>query len=403
MNSMKKIMLCLTMVAASHLVAGQGSYETILRAVSLSERGEVDEAADLLTSSGDQASGYEFLTVRGDIFIKASMINEAKRDFMAAENTRQGSGMYGLARCAAADGDAKAAAAYLEAHLKSQYRKSEPEILLDNSFSQVSSSPEWKALWKKEWYRGYERKSWEIDHYLRIGRSDMAEESWRELSAQYPDMPVTDYCNARILMDKGRYRDAAEILARLTVSKDTPASWLYTLAEAHAGEGNWYAAASVFTRLMDAVHPDPQLLLQRSRMLIKAGDRDAAKRDLVKYISIDPDNTGALGLIGKTYAEEGAIYEALPYLNSNVEKHPGEPSAFRLRGDAWMAARSWEMAVEDYTMSLDLDPEDGQANLNLGIALVNCGRTDDACHYLRKANKLGEKSASGYLARHCIK
>lgn len=403
MKGMKKIMLCLTMAVASHLVAGQVSYETILRAVSLAERGEVDEAADLLASAGDQTSGYDFLTVRGDIFIKASRINEARRDFMAAENMRQGAGMYGLARCAAAEGDAKAAAAYLEAHLKSQYRKGEPEILLDNTFRKVSSSPEWKALWKKEWYRGYERKSWEIDHYLRIGRSDLAAESWRELSAQYPDMPVTDYCNARIIMDKGRYRDAAEILAQLTVSKDTPPSWLYALAEARAGEGNWYAAASTYTRLMDAGHPDPQLLLQRSRMLIKAGDRDAAKRDLVKYISIDPDNTGALGLIGKTYAEEGAIYEALPYLNSNVEKHPGEPSAFRLRGDAWMAARSWEMAVEDYTMSLDLDPEDAAANLNLGIALINCGRTDDACHYLRKANKLGEKSASGYLARHCIK
>jgi len=403
MKGMKKIMLCLTIVAVSYLVAGQDSYETILRAVSLSERGEVDEAADLLASSGEQASGYDFLMVRGDIFIKASRISEARRDFMAAENMKQGSGMYGLARCAAAEGDAKAAAAYLEAHLKSQYRKSEPEILLDNTFSQVASTPEWKALWKKEWYRGYERKSWEIDHYLRIGRSDLAGESWRELSAQYPDMPVTDYCNARIIMDNGRYRDAAEILARLTVSKDTPASWLYALAEARAGEGNWYAAASVCTRLMVTGHPDPQLLLQRSRLLLKAGDRDAAKRDLVKYISIDPDNTGALGLIGKTYAEEGDIYEALPYLNSNVEKHPGEPSAFRLRGDAWMAARSWEMAVEDYTMSLDLDPEDAAANLNLGIALINCGRNDDACHYLRKANKLGEKSASGYLARYCIK
>jgi predicted Zn-dependent protease len=403
MKGMKKIMLCLAMVAVSNLVAGQGSYETILRAVSLSERGEVNEAADLLVSSAEASPGYDFLTVRGDILIRAARINEARRDFMAAENMRQGSGMYGLARCAAAEGDAKAAAAYLEAHLRSQYRKGEPEILLDNSFSRISSSPEWKALWKKEWYRGYERKSWEIDHYLRIGRSDLAEESWRELSAQYPDMPVTEYCNARIIMNKGRYRDAAEILARLTVSKDTPAAWLYALAEAREGEGNWYAAASVCTRLMNAGYPDPQLLLQRSRLLIKAGDRDAAKRDLVKYISIDPDNTAALGLIGKTYAEEGAIYEALPYLNSNVEKHPGQPSAFRLRGDAWMAARSWEMAAGDYAMSLDLDPEDGPANLNMGIALINCGRAGDACHYLRKANKLGEKSAGEYLARHCLK
>jgi Flp pilus assembly protein TadD len=138
-------------------------------------------------------------------------------------------------------------------------------------------------------------------------------------------------------------------------------------------------------------------------MLIRSGDREAAKKEMQRYLSIDPDNSEALGLIGKTYAEEGAIYEALPYLNDNVEKHPGEASAFRLRGDAWLAARTWDRAAEDYTMSLDLDPENGNVNLNLGIALINSGKSDDACYYLRKARSLGVKEATEYLARYCIR
>lgn len=403
MKEMKKILLCLTIVLASQLAKGQDSYETILRAVSLSERGHADEAASLLAAMGETAISADMLLARGDIFLKAGRLKEAKRDFMAAENLKQGSGMYGLAGCAAADGDARAAVSYMEAHLRSQYRKSEPAILLDESFTPITSSPEWKALFKKEWYRGYERKSWEIDYYIKSGRTDLADEAWGELSALYPDMPVTDYCNSRIMMSKGRYREASEILARLTVTKETPAEWLYALAEARAGEGSWYAAATAYTRLIDAGHPDPQLILQRSRMLIKAGDRESAKRDLERYMTIDPDDTGALGLMGKTYAEEGAIYEALPYLNANIEKHPGEPEAFSLRGDAWMAARTWERAAEDYTMSLDLDPENAGVNLNMGIALINSGRADDACHYLRKAKNLGEKNATQYLSRYCIR
>ena len=79
-----------------------------------------------------------------------------------------------------------------------------------------------------------------------------------------------------------------------------------------------------YGRLIDAEYPDPQLYLNRAAMLIKAGDRDAAKDDLETYLGLDPENSEALGLIGKTYAEEGAIYEALPYLNMNIEKHPGE-------------------------------------------------------------------------------
>jgi len=400
---MKKSILFLLIVCVPAIIAGQGTYDEILRAVSLSERGEADEAATLLAGTGAISSDAGMLLVRGDIFLKAGRINDARRDFTLAENLQHGSGIYGLARCAAAEGDARAATAWLETHLKSPQRKSEPEILLDDSFKSLSSSAEWKSLWKKDWYKGYERKSWEIEQYLKANRTDMGVATWEDLKAVYPDMPVTDYCEARILMSRGKFSDAAGILAKLTADAEVPALWNYTLAEAYAGAGNYYAAATTYGKLIDAGYPDPQLLIDRSRMLVRAGDRDAARRDLGRYLAIDPDDTGALGLIGKIYAEEGAIFEALPYLNTNIDKHPGEASAYSLRGDAWMAARTWDKATEDYSMSLDLNPEDGTANLNMGIALINSGKAEEACYYLRKAKAMGEKDATQYLAKYCIR
>lgn len=403
MRAMKKIFFSFAVLLASQLLSGQTGYETLLRAVTLAGRGEAGEAAVLLAGTGEINGDAALLAVRGDIFLKASMIKEAKTDYMRAESLRQGSGLYGLAKCAAAENDARTAVSLLEAHLKSSFRKSEPEILLDGAFSPVSSSPEWRALWKKDWYRGYERKSWEIDNYLKSGRTELAEGAYAELSSVYPGMPVTEYSRARILMAGGRYREATAILSGITQESDTPAAWLYALAEAREGEGSYYAAAAVYDRLTGARTPDPGLLLKKARMLIRSGDRDAAKKEMQRYIAIDPDNTEALGLIGRTYAEEGAIYEALPYLNENVEKHPGEASAFRLRGDAWLAARTWDRAAEDYTMSLDLDPDNGAVNLNLGVALINSGRSEDACHYLRKARSLGVKEATDYLAKYCLR
>jgi len=403
MTAMKKIFFSLAVLLVSHIMSGQQYFDTVLRAVSLAGRGDAEQAARLLAETGGTSDDAGLLNVRGDIYLKAGMLREAKADFMRAESLHQGSGLYGLARCAAAAGDAKATVSILESHLKSPQRRSEPEIILDAAFSKITSSPEWRALWKKDWYRVYERKSWEIDHYLRSGLTDRAAEVYAELSALYPEMPVTEYCNARILTSRGRYREAAVILAGLTSSPDAPSEWLMALAAAREGENSHYEAATVYDRLIKAQYPDPGLLLKKSRMLLRAGDREAAKKEMQRYISIDPENTEALGLIGKTYAEEGAIYEALPYLNENVEKHPGEASAFSLRGDAWLAARTWDMAAEDYTMSLDLDPENGQVNLNLGIALINSGRSGDACHYLRKARSLGIKEATDLLAKHCLR
>jgi len=400
---MKKGIVLLIIILASQLVAGQGRYEEMLRAVALSAVGNGNEAAGVLTGLINAAPDPDLLLLRGDAYLMSGKVKEAKSDFMAAESMKQGSGLYGLARCAAAGGEAKAAVSYLEAHLKSQYRKSEPEIMLDKSFGSIQASPEWKSLWKKDWYKGYERESWEIDHYLKIGKTELAGEVYRELSAVYPDMPVTDYCNARILTARGLYRDAVALLTPLTINQDAPSSYLTALAEAQAGEGSFYAAAMAYGRLIDAKYPDPQLYLKRAAMLVMAGDRDAAKNDLETYLGLDPENSEALGLIGKTYAEEGAIYEALPYLNMNIEKHPGEAKAFSIRGDAWLAARTWDKAAEDYTMSLDLDPENASVNLNLGIALINSGNTGDACHYLRKAKEQGNKDATKYLSKYCIK
>lgn len=391
------------MVCTFMAAAGQNNRDDILRAVSLSERGENDEAARILKGMEDIRSNLTLLLVRGDIFLRAGRTGDARNDFMAAENLQQGAGLYGLARCAAAGDDARAAVAYLEAHLRSPQRRGEPEILLDSVFASISSSTEWKNLWKKDWYKVYERKSWEIEHYLKSGRTEMAAEVWEELASLYPEMEVTDYLKARVMMAGGKYGEAAGIIAGLAAGDDTPPEWRYTLARAYEGAGNWYAAAAVYGKLIEAGHPDPRLLFLRSRMLIRSGDRQAAKRDLERYLSIDPDDTGALGLIGKTYAEEGAIYEALPYLNANVDKHPGEASAFSLRGDAWLAARSWERAADDYAMGLDLDPDNGTANLNMGIALINSGKSDVACHYLRRARALGEKNATQYLSKYCIR
>ena len=403
MRAMKKIFLCTVILLAVRIVSGQQYFDNLLRSVILAERGEAEKAAMILGDLKETETDPALLVIRGDIYLKAGMTGAAKSDFMKAESLSQGAGLYGLARCAAVTGDVKTAVALLESHLKSLHRRTEPEILLDDIFGKISATPEWRGLWKKDWYRIDERKSWEIDYYLKANRPDQAAAAYAELSALYPGMPVTEYCNARILLDQERYSQAAAILADLTSAEDVPPEWIMALAAAREGEGNHYAAASLYDRLIRSHYPEPDLLLMRSRMLLRSGDREAAKREMQRYYSIDPDNTEALGLIGKTYAEEGAIYEALPYLNENIEKHPGEPSAFSLRGDAWLAARTWDRAAEDYAMSLDLDPENGQVNLNLAVALINSGRSDDACYYLRRARSLGIREANGYLARHCLK
>jgi tetratricopeptide (TPR) repeat protein len=122
---MKKAVVLLIIILASQMIAGQGRYKEMLRAVALSAAGNNNEAAGVLTGLINAAPDPRLLLLRGDAFLGSGKVKEAQNDFMAAESMNQGSGLYGLARCAAAGGDARAAVSYLEAHLKSQYRKSD--------------------------------------------------------------------------------------------------------------------------------------------------------------------------------------------------------------------------------------------------------------------------------------
>jgi len=66
-------------------------------------------------------------------------------------------------------------------------------------------------------------------------------------------------------------------------------------------------------------------------------------------------------------------------------------------------SKSWDFAAKDYSMALDLQPENPEAWLNMGIARLSMGKKDDACFYFRKAFGQGNKKAAEYLSKNCIK
>jgi Flp pilus assembly protein TadD len=54
-------------------------------------------------------------------------------------------------------------------------------------------------------------------------------------------------------------------------------------------------------------------------------------------------------------------------------------------------------------MSLDLQPGNPDVWLNKGIALLNKGNTEDACHDFRMAFNLGSRKSTEYISKNCIK
>jgi len=125
--------------------------------------------------------------------------------------------------------------------------------------------------------------------------------------------------------------------------------------------------------------------------------------DIEKYLEIYPENKKALSLAGKAEAISGDNIKAMVYFSKNLELHPNDPDCYIDRANSYFVSKSWALALNDYSMSLDLKPENPDVWLNKGITLLNTGRKEDACHDFRKSFSMGNKRASEYISRNCIK
>ena len=76
--------------------------------------------------------------------------------------------------------------------------------------------------------------------------------------------------------------------------------------------------------------------------------------------------------------------------------------AFTNRGNAYMAGEQYELAIEDYTEAIRLDPSFAKAFNNRGTAYRTTGKLDLAMEDLNAAIRLGDQSIDPYVSRALI-
>lgn len=395
------ILFCAILLPA--MAEGQSVYDLLLQARALNDSGKPGKAAELISSSSSLNSDYRLLLMRSDARFLAGDYNGASVDCLSANKLSPGSGEYGLARIYAIKGDAASSLQHLELSMRSSFKKSEKEIMLDPALSRIENTPEWRSFWKKDWYTVPERSLSEIEYYLKAGKSSEASEVLSGLQRDYNDSQAAEYASSVVKIAAGKTADAVKTLTGLIAQDQSNYKYLRTLADAQLKGSNPAGATSAYSKLINMEVVDPELFLLRAECYQKTGERDKALSDINKYLSLYPEDKNALRMAGITESSAGNNIKALEYFSENLRLHPGDPQCFIDRGNSYFISRSWQWAEKDYSMSLDLDPGNPEVWLNKGITLINTGKTEDACHDFRRALALGNKKAADYISRYCIK
>ena len=400
---MKKILILFWILFGAGIVYGQKTVDYILKARALTEAGKPEQAIIILNGAIAGTKESRLYTERAEANIMKGDYSEAISDYNEANKLTTSSGEYGLARIYSLKRDVATALYHLEMNLNSVFKKSEKEILLDPAFSTIENKQEWRQFWKKEWYSKTEKSISEIEYYISAGKTDESKDVLAELKKSYDNNDDIMYAESLINLASGKYPEVIKVVSGLNSSNPGNEKYLRILAKAQTGASDPAGASTTYTELLGSGVADAELLILRADSYRKTGERDKALNDIRKYLEIYPDNRTALSMAGKIESNSGDNLKALEYFSKNLKLHPNDPECYIDRADSYFISKTWDLAINDYSMSLDLKPYNSDVWLNKGISLLNSGNAEDACHDFRISFRQGNKRVADYISRNCIK
>lgn len=367
------------------------------------DRSMYAEAIEIYTGAMEKNDDYRLYTARGKAFLLRGDIDAAINDFSYANMLKPGSGYLGLARAFALAADIPEAIENLKYHLQSDYRLPRKNIMLDTCFRSLEDAPGWRELWKTSWYNRIEEAVAEAEYYISAGKTEEAAKVLSGIEYIYSDRAETDYIKGLVAAAKNNTPLAREQLRRAIEKDGSKYSFWNLYIEQLISDNDYLAAANACGIALEHFPEKTALILKKSENLYRANDPGPALKQAERYLDLYPGDEEAMRLAGTVSAENGEYNKSLNYFSKNIDNNPGNPQCFTDRAGVYLKIKSWDAAVYDYSMALDLWPRNGDAYYNKGIALINSGKNEKACHDFRMALRYGNRKAASMLSKYCIR
>ncbi len=394
------IILSLTVVLP---VNGQKPNEAYLRAkAAMMQRQYTDAGREILSVPETERTAAMYLTLGESLYLSGKY-NEAVRFFVTADSIKNSpeAELYAARAYAVMSQPAKAVE-WLQKYTGQRDKLSESELQLDPALEKVEHSKEWKTFWDKERYSATEKKAAEASvlikrkkytEALAILDNEIANRSSADLYA----------LRAKAYEAMGLYEPAYENYRTATQLRTNKPEYFSDAAQTAVRLKKYDAAIDDMNR---AVRLDPYRLdfyLQRAGVFRAAKRYDEARNDLNFYFTYLPSDVKALYQMGVAETEAGNTTAGIEYFSMLIDKDKTSPDYFLARANAYIKAGNYGPADEDLSQVLDLNPGLSDAWLKKGIVLHQLNDFENACYYWRKALTLGNKDASEYIYKYCIK
>ncbi|MCK5170928.1 MAG: tetratricopeptide repeat protein, partial [Bacteroidales bacterium] len=138
----------------------------------------------------------------------------------------------------------------------------------------------------------------------------------------------------------------------------------------------------------------------KADLLFKTENFDKAINLTNSILKILPENPDVLYLSSKSYYKNKDYFEALKAINQSMQIKSNK-DFYELRGDIYSATNTYEYAIRDYSMYLDIEAYNGDIYAKKGFARLKLGDKKGACSDWKKGKRYGSYEAIVYLEKYC--
>jgi tetratricopeptide (TPR) repeat protein len=161
------------------------------------------------------------------------------------------------------------------------------------------------------------------------------------------------------------------------------------------------SAVEAMLQSIAASHPDcPELLLNEARMEEAKGNLEAAANLYVHYTDLKPQDSRGFAYFGRLFLDQHDYARADALSAAAMEKNDDDPAALALRGQILAMKGQRQEGEKLLEKACGLDPDDPEAQYQLGVILDRDKNPTMAVEYFRRATVLNPNDARAwdYLA-----
>jgi tetratricopeptide (TPR) repeat protein len=401
-KAMKKLFILFTVLSFSLVAKSQSPDEYFLQGAADLVHGNFDQAVENLSMAITRNNSDDsYYLKRGEAYYKMGDYGKAIEDFNEANDIIPDIADLWLAKAFAGEHNFPKSITALKNHLSSTFRLPEDIIKKDSAFDVLQNTDDWFTLWQNDWYSAEEKTEADVNYYVKKGQFTEALDLADKSISGSPANPVLYALRARTNFVQANFAAAiADYSSALNIDKKNN-DYLFARGSAYLKAQRYKDALTDFNKALKIQPDNFDYYLERASAYAGLNDYSNAVKDAQFYLKYFDSDQKAIYQCGEYYYGMEDYLNALKCFNKNLKEDPTSALYFKARGKTYLKTSTYKYAINDLSMSLDLNPNDGETYTFLGIAMLATGDKTSACSDFQKAKKLGNGEAVRYIIDNC--